>query len=99
MKKNVKQYLAAFLAAAMVVTALPSSAVRAAGEGDAAAGGTETVAVTSELPVTMEQPCVKFVRAGAESVKTGTDGGKAHLIGTNEKSATGSGRVPGNQSR
>ncbi len=93
MKKNVKQYLAAFLAAAMVVTALPSSAVRAAGEGDAAAGGTETVAVTSELPVTMEQPCVKFVRAGAESVKTGTDGGKAHLIGTNEKSATGSAKA------
>lgn len=77
MKQRVTRYLAVILAFAMIVTALPASAVYAA-DGDAQ-GGLSTAVLA----------CAKFVRAGAESLKEGTDGAKAYLVGTGNYNDTG----------
>lgn len=88
MKRNVKQYLAALLTAAMVVTALPLSVVKAAGGGDVAAGG--TAEMTLDGPVTVEESCVKFVKAGTVGTRDDdTDSVKSVLVGTNNYNSDG----------
>ena len=76
MKQCMKRYLALILTFAMVFTMLPSTLVRAEGEGG-------TVGVTQTVKAS------KFVVAGSEGIKDGTNGAKSYLIGTSEITETG----------
>ncbi len=78
MKHQVRRYLAALLAVAMVFTMFPASAAQAAEARDAA-----SVEVTKGISSS------KYVTAGSKSAKEGTDGIESLLVGTNEKTAEG----------
>ncbi len=76
-KKLAKQCMAAFLSFTMMFSVFPTSAVNAAGEGETTVGTTQTIA------------CSKFVQAGTNGDKVGTDDKKAVMIGMSVEAGNG----------
>ncbi len=78
MRHQVRRCLAAFVAIAMAFTMFPASFVQAAEPGEGAS-----------VEITQDINSSKYVIAGSESKKVGTDGCNSYLVGTNASSAEG----------